>query len=136
MHPIKYGERKKQQAVEYILRFAGFIETEAEISRVSKAVMGTGQFNSPNQEYSIRLVVISENKLNKNWRHLANISIENIIDFIVDVRGQCWVEQNKGIASIHYQWNKLINDIFEIANNMTVSTVERKEEIRRLLREN
>lgn len=133
--PNKLWREKKIQIIEYIVRFAGFIENTETIVSVANQLAETNNYNDPNGEFSIRLIVISENPLNKNWNHLLNISIDSIIDFFVDVRGGCWINQNLGIASLHSQWEPIISDILKIANEHEIEVAVRKERIRNLLSE-
>jgi hypothetical protein len=131
--PNKLWTENKISVIEYILRFAGFIETENKLKKIATELCKNGFYNDSGRIFSIRLVLISEIVPNKNWQHISNILIDDIINFIVDVRGQCWVNENIGTASIHYQWDGLINKIFDIANNQTIDLEERKKNIRKLL---
>lgn len=133
--PNKLWIEKRIPVIEYILRFAGFIETEDEISKIANELANAGTYHSDDLSFSIRLVLISENSPNKNWQHLTNILFTDIVDFLVDVRGQCWVTENIGTASIHYQWDDLIVNIFSIANNQDITIDERKGLINKLLQE-
>jgi len=110
--PNRLWVEKRIPVIEYILRFAGFIEAENDISKISTELANAGTYHSNDSTFSIRLVIISEKSPNKNWHHLTNILFDEIIDFLVDVRGQCWVTENIGTASIHYQWDDLIVNIF------------------------
>ena len=131
--PNKLWTEKKLSVIEYILRFAGFIETEATISAVAIHLSEKGIYHDTDNKFSVRLVLISETKANKNWEHLTNILFDNIIDFLVDIRGQCWIEENIGIASIHNQWDNLINNVFNIANDHSIDLDNRKKNIKTLL---
>jgi len=65
---------------------------------------------------------------------LTNILFDDIIDFLVEIRGQCWLEKNIGIASIHYQWDNLINKVFDIGNEHSIDLDTRKHKIRALIK--
>lgn len=119
--------------IEYVLRFSGLIETEDKISGVARELADNGTYHDVDNKFSVRLVLISETKANKNWKHLTNVLFDDIIDFLVDVRGQCWLEKNIGIASLHNQWDNLINQIFEIANDHSIQIGDRKNKIRLML---
>jgi len=133
--PNKLWVEKRIPVIEYILRFAGFIESEKELSQIARVVADSGLYNSSDSNFSIRLVLISEKSPNKNWHHLTNILFDDIVEFLVEVRGQCWVNENIGTASIHYQWDHLIVNIFSIANNQDIDIDKRKELIKALLQE-
>jgi hypothetical protein len=134
--PNKLWTEKKIPVIEYILRFAGFIESEKAITKVAKELATKGFFLDRAKKYSIRLIMISETKPNKIWQHLNNILFEDIINFLVDVRGQSWANANIGTASIHYQWEGLIIKLFEIANNHNIDRNTQKQKIKDLLQEN
>lgn len=133
--PNRLWVEKRIPVIEYILRFAGFIESENEISKIANDLAIAGEYHSCASAFSIRLVLVSEKSPNKNWHHLTNILFDEIVDFLVDVRGQCWVTENIGTASIHYQWDDLIVNIFSIANNQEIPIDERKVLIKKLLQE-
>jgi hypothetical protein len=133
--PNSIWTQKKIDVVTYILRFAGFIETGEVLLKSANALLTDGVYNDPNGNYSVRLVVISQTQVNKNWSHLTNILLTDIIQWLVDVRGHCWVEKNIGTASVHLQWDELINRIFMIANDKGKEPDEQKELIAALLRE-
>jgi len=113
------------------LNFAGFIETENEVSFVAQKLADNLSFTSEGR-YSIRVIMISQKKPNKNQIELTHISFDDIIDFLVNIRGCCWINNNIGVASIHYQWDKLINKIFQIAND-SIEPGIKKRKIKSLL---
>jgi len=47
------------------------------------------------------------------------MTYEDLVRFLVSVRGECWVTANIGVASVHDQWNPLIKEVFEIANDQS-----------------
>jgi hypothetical protein len=131
--PNKVWRNKDLSTIAYILRFAGFIEKEEQIDAVAKIVAEKGQYTNSSNEYSIRFIIFSEAGLNNHWKHVKNIGIDNVIDFFIKIRGECWIEAGIGIASIHHQWDGLINDIFRVANNPNLDHTQRKKEIHTLL---
>lgn len=131
--PNKLWVEKRIPVIEYILRFAGFIESEKSLNNVANYLAEKGFFDDEDKIFSIRLILISEKKANQNWNHLTNILFDDIINFLVDVRGQCWIEENIGTASIHNQWDSLINKIFDIANDNSIEVIDRKIKIMTLL---
>lgn len=133
--PNKVWVKKNIDVIKYIIRFGGFIEHEKEIAEIALQLAEKGFFHDDNKRYSIRLVLISEVKVNSNWSHLINITFDQIIDFLVEIRGQCWLEENIGVASIHYQWEDIINEIFTVANNQGINLEERKKLINRIIKD-
>jgi hypothetical protein len=131
--PNKIWRDKNINAISYLLRFAGFIETEAELDAVARVLSNDGIYIHSGNQYSVRLVLFSQNGANKNWKHLTQISLEHIVNFILETRGQCWIESGIGVASIHYQWDQLINAVFQAANDHTADMAERKNRIMALL---
>lgn len=131
--PNKLWEERRLPVIEYILRFAGFIDTEEKISKVADHLSQIGNYHDSDSAFSIRLILISEIKANKNWRHITNVLFDDIVDFLVDVRGQCWLRENIGIASFHKQWDSLINEIFDIANDNMKDISEKKRDIKDLI---
>lgn len=131
--PNKIWRDKNLNAIKYIIRFAGFIETEEIIAKVAKELSENHQYIDPAGNFRIRLILFSEKELAKNWKSISNITFDDIIDFIVNIRGTCWVDENIGVASIHYQWDELMNKIFSVANDLSKGTVQRKTEIKTIL---
>lgn len=123
--PNRAWRDKKLSTIEYIIRFAGFVETEEQISNIAKDIADKGIHINPDKKFSIRLVLISEVEPNDHWKHLSNVLFKDIIDFIVNVRGGCWKAEKIGVASLHEQWDDLINEIFEIANNQALGSEEK-----------
>ncbi len=135
--PNDIWRQKNLKVIEYILRFAGFFESEELISKVAMELAEKGEYCSDNCKFSVRLILISEKKANQNWKHLTNVLFTNIIDFLVEVRGQSWLQAGIGVTSKHDQWDPLINNIFKIANEGEdmFTPKEKKERIMGLLYE-
>ena len=134
--PNTLWTEKKIAVIEYILRIAGFIEAENLISSIANELAEKGNYQDAGKRYSVRLALISEVKANNNWKHIKNVLFDDIINFIVDVRGQCWKENGLGVSSIHYQWDDLINEIFKIANDTSLTGDVKKTTILSLLQKN
>jgi hypothetical protein len=131
--PNKVWRNNNKEAVKYIIRFSGIIESEEEITRVAEKLLIERIYEKKDRSYRIRLIIFSETKPNKNWENVTHIFLEHIVDFILQVRGQCWLENEIGVASIHYQWDSLINEIFKIANNVEEEIEMKKINILKLL---
>ena len=78
----------------------------------------------------IRYAVFAD-ELNQHYvqQGVKYIIYSQIVQFLVEVRGQCWIESGIGIASIHYQWYEQINKIFELANDFRMLQEERESTI-------
>jgi hypothetical protein len=133
--PNKIWRNKNKNAISYIVRFAGFIESEEQIQTITDKLLSDSIYYEKNKSFRIRLVLFSETPTNKNWKNLKHISLEHIVDFLLYVRGQCWIENEIGVASIHYQWDSTVNKIFEIANQQGPDIKEKKEKILQILSE-
>ena len=44
------------------------------------------------------------------------ITYREAIQFIVDVRGNSWIEAGIGVTSVHQQWDEMLVEMFRIAN--------------------
>lgn len=115
--PNSCWREKKLDVISYIVRFAGIVDTEEKIAVIANKLAEKGTYLDPSGHFAVRLIVISESPVNKHWQHLTNINFDHIIDFLVDVRMQCWINEEIGIRSIHYQWDPLMNQLFKIGNN-------------------
>lgn len=47
----------------------------------------------------------------------GSITFREVIRFLDEQRGQCWRECGLGVASVHDQWEPLINEAFSIFNS-------------------
>jgi hypothetical protein len=131
--PNKVWRGNNKEAIKYITRFAGIIESEEEIALVADKLLADRTYEKNDKSFRIRLIIFSEKEPNKNWKNVTHIFLEHIVDFILQIRGQCWIENEIGVASIHYQWDELINSIFEIANKNGQEIEEKKKHIMNLL---
>ncbi len=116
----------KIENVKYLLRFFGFSNDSKVIDSIASALLSNYVCNWEN--YSIRFIMVSENP-NKYYsdKGIKYLTFDSIIDFIIKVRGECWININMGIASHHSQWNPFMNHIFDIANDVEKTDVQRKE---------
>jgi len=120
--------------IEYILGFAGFIKESVTVNEAANEIARRGLYLASDKTFGIRLVLISEKEANQNWKNITNVLLNDVIDFFVEKRN-CWSDEGIAFASIHCQWNPLINKIFEISNNQTLNPDLRKQKIRELLQE-
>lgn len=124
----------KINTIKYILKFFGIFRTEEEINVASEELLNN--FSVSRNNFQFRFIVISEAR-NKHYseKGIKYITYDSIIDFIVRIRGGCWIETEIGITSYHGQWDGFMKKIFELANNFDISEEERRQSIRRYLNE-
>lgn len=120
-----------KEVARYIVRFVG-LHTEVEIPAVGDAV-ATG-FRYEDWRCRFRYILFADD-LNPHYqgKGVSYITFEQAIEFIVSIRGQCWIEKNIGVASAHHQWDDLLTEVFRIANNTQVPREDRVRSIRSML---
>ena len=115
----------------YMVRFIG-CHDDAQVPRVAQALATAYRFEDARSRY--RYIVFSaepnEHYLSKGVEY---ITFRQAIDFIVTIRGQCWIEANIGVASCHHQWDDLLKDILGIANDHSRTIEDRADEIEAFL---
>lgn len=131
--PNKVWQKKKIDPIKYMVRFSGFVPSEAEIDKIAEALLETSLYEDPNHNYISRFIIISESKVNEHWNQVTNILFSDIYSFLIDVRGNCWIEEKIGRYSIHYQWHPLINKIFTVINNDTLDRETKYSEIQKIM---
>lgn len=126
-----WREMKANEAIRYIVRFIG-LHPEAEIERVATAL--ATNFRLEEARCRIRYVLFCS-EVNRHYREkgVSHITFAQMISFILHERGQCWIEENIGVASVHNQWDDFLVRIFAIANSDS-TTEERTRQINALLR--
>ena len=119
-------------AIEYVVRFFGICADEVEIQEVAKNLASSFQYER--DQYRFRYIVFADNA-NEHYagKGVAYITFDHVIGFLVDVRGQCWLQADIGVASSHSQWDRLLVDVFDIANDQSLSSEERKDKIAAML---
>lgn len=115
--------------IKYILHFFGFTDDENYIDTISNELYE--KYSSIWQNYSIRYIITSET-INKHYadKGLQYILIDDIIDFIIHIRSECWFNEGMGVSSYHKQWNCFMNDVFKILNQATLTPEEKKLQIK------
>ena len=118
-------------AIEYIVRFVGLHNKEAKISDAAKAL--ASGFHFEDDRCRLRYIVFAQ-KINGDYasKGVTYITFRDVIKFLVEVRGQSWIECNSGVASCHTQWDEGLNEVFVIANDRA-SVDERIKSIERYL---
>ncbi|MFQ5852194.1 MAG: hypothetical protein ACE5JU_16625 [Candidatus Binatia bacterium] len=124
------GPRRKDVGC-YIARFVG-LHREPEIEAIGDAV--ANRFRYDDQRSRFRYIVFAtEPNPYYQGEGISYITFEQAIQFIVEVRGQCWIDENIGVASCHHQWDDLLIDLFAIANREELSIGERVRDIKSML---
>lgn len=119
--------------IEYVLRYLGWHEKDAQIKKVAAALQSRFLFDE--SRLRIRYIIFAK-KVNVKWQQkgVKFITFDQCIQFIAEGRGQCWAQSGVGSRSIHYQWPELVKRIFQVANGDGCPT-NRQERIRRILEE-
>ncbi len=101
--------------IAYIVRFVG-LHDESEISDVEKAL--ASDFHFEDDRCRLRYIVFAH-ETNKNYvsKGVTYITFRDVIRFLVEVRGQSWIECNLGVPSCHTQWDEVLIKVFKIAND-------------------
>jgi len=120
------------KAINYIINLIGIFETKEEISKVSNVLIK--EFFFENEKFRIRVALFGiDQKLKEKEIGPFYMNYESIKEFYLE-RGACWNDLNKGIKSVHWQWDPLINDIFEVVNNITTCYDEKNNCINDLMK--
>lgn len=112
-------------AIEYVVRFFGICADEVEIREVATNLARS--FKYERDQFRFRYIVFADSA-NEHYvkKGVRCITFDHVIDFLVDVRGQRWVQADIGVASLHSQWDNLLIDVFDVANDQSLSSKERK----------
>jgi hypothetical protein len=100
--------------IEYTLRFFGLHREDQLPIIASKLGMNHSYEDA---SCRIRSIVFSK-RPNRHFQNRGTtyITFGQIIEFLAIVRGECWVNSGIGVASIHNQWEPLIDKAFAIFN--------------------
>lgn len=111
-----------KDSVKYLLQFIGFYN-----ENLAEAVSSLAQhYCYEDGHHRCRYIVVSP-KPNEDYasKGVTYFTYRHLAEFLVEVRGQCWIETNIGVASVHHQWDPMIRTIFEIANCQEETVDER-----------
>lgn len=130
--PNPVWRNKNAVPISYIVRFIGLFSQQEMIDKATTEIIN--HYSYEDENFRIRYIVFA----NEPNRHYSNqgvtyITFFQMVQFLVEVRGQCWVDSSIGVKSIHNQWDELINKALEIANDFKKSSEERQSTILRLL---
>lgn len=127
--PNKVWKEKQLEPIKYIVRFIGLLDDEDEIGNVASHLASEYHYTDKNGRFRIRYIIFA-NDVNAHYSSkIQYITFSEMLEFLVVVRGQCWVRQGIGIASAHRQWDPLIVSIFDIANNQDIPIGERLQQV-------
>jgi hypothetical protein len=116
------------KVISYLVRFIGLYKTEDEIKAVAAKLASSFEYEDDLCRFRYAIFSNSENDHYRGKR-VTYFTYESMVRFLVEVRGQCWIEKNIGVASIHDQWDPLIKAIFDIANDHGSPVEERRRRI-------
>lgn len=122
--PNDVWKHGKIDPIEYIIRFIGLYDDESTLTRIASEL--ATNFSYENDQARIRYVIFAE-EANEHYKKkkIKYITYSEIIDFLVETRGQSWIYAGIGVASVHQQWDPLINRVFEIANDQQIPIEQR-----------
>lgn len=126
-----WWQEQKVSNIAYVLRYIGWFENEKKINDVSREIQKNYRYET--QEMRIRYIVFSK-EIDRTWskKGVQYITFADCIDFLAD-RGECWQKAKIGSRSVHDQWDPLMKDIFQIANNLALDRRMRHDRIWGLL---
>jgi hypothetical protein len=118
-------------AVAYMVHFIG-LHNEQQAGQVAGEL--ATHFHYEDEKSRYRYIVVSKEP-NEHYKSkgVTYISFSEIVSFIVNVRGQCWLEMGLGVASSHPQWDPVLTTVFALANDQTKSTSTRAKDIEQYL---
>jgi hypothetical protein len=100
--------------ISYVVRFIG-AHSEPEVAAVAQALATTFRFEDARTRY--RHVLFS-NERNDYYasKGVSYITYQEAARFIVEVRGNSWIDAGIGVKSVHQQWDEMLIEVFKIAN--------------------
>ncbi|MGA9564231.1 MAG: hypothetical protein WBS19_01790 [Candidatus Korobacteraceae bacterium] len=116
------------EVIKYIVRFVGLKPSMSSVGKVARELKE--HFSYEDQKCRFRYAIFSDSA-NPHYQQkgVSYFQVEPMVRFLAEVRGDCWVNQGIGMASVHYQWDKMINSIFKIANERAAPLPDRCERI-------
>lgn len=83
------------------------------MKRVVSGLSSSYRYEDDKLRYRYAIFAVTANEHYQS-QGISYFTYSELVRFLVEVRGACWVEAGIGVASVHYQWNPLINSILEI----------------------
>jgi len=114
--------------IEYIVQFIGFYSGSDNIQNVASSL--ASKYSFEDSQSRIRYILFS-NKVDKHWHKqgVQYITFEEVIQFLVGVRGQSWIDSGIGVASVHGQWDSSIGELFKIATDSNLKPEQKLHKI-------
>jgi hypothetical protein len=127
-----WKQSKELYPIEYIIRFAGLYASNNDIARIASELLS--KYCYQDEKCRIRYIMFS-NEVNKYWQSkgITYITFGEVVQFLVDVRGQSWIYSGIGVASRHDQWDPMVKDIFVIASDSGLTPNEKLSKVTDLL---
>ncbi len=125
--PNSVWRTKNLAPIKYLVRFIGLFD-EPKIDEVVKKLGEHYYFENEKNPNAVYRFLHDVNQCYAN-RGVKFITFAEIAQFLAEIRGQCWIESGIGVASVHYQWDEQINNVFMIANDFAKSLPERRSAI-------
>lgn len=129
-NPVWRGANAKRAAC-YIARFVG-LHGDDETHVVGDALATTFRYENDRSRFRYIVFAVGPNA-HYQKKGVSYITFEQAISFIVQVRGQSWIDSNIGVASSHHQWDELLVDILSVANKLKEPEQDRIQEIKSML---
>jgi nucleoside diphosphate kinase len=126
--PNSVWRNKVIATIKYMVRFVGLYGDEHQITKIANE-LATHYFYEDDKSRIRYIVFANEPNLHYFNEGVKYITFSQIVNFLVEVRGQCWIKSGIGVASVHYQWDEQINKIFEIANDFEKTLEVRESKI-------
>lgn len=129
--PNKVWHSADLRSISYIVHFVG-LHSESDIPTVARGL--AEHFHFEDEQCRFRYIVFSEAP-NTHYQDkgVTYITFKEAITFVVQERGNCWAEHGMGVASCHHQWDELLIEVFNFANDRQQTVEERVERIVKFL---
>jgi hypothetical protein len=116
----------------YILNFIGLFDDDKRITSIAESI--SKKYHFCDENIRVRYIIFSEIE-NEHYKMkgVSYVLYDHMIDFLVNIRGQSWIDANIGVASVHQQWPMMLRDIFNIANDQNIKMEERKIKIKEII---
>jgi hypothetical protein len=118
-------------AIRYLVRFVGHHD-EAQGADVAKDLAKGYAYTDATSRYRY-IIFASEPNAYYAEKGVHYITFRQAAEFLVRIRGESWREAGLSVASVHQQWDELLNELFVIANDHKRSPEERIAAIEKFL---
>jgi len=116
---------EKAAKVAYILRWLGAFKNESTIMQVSEDLQQ--HHVAFHGRYCFRVLCFAKTKSQQAVPpSIQQITFQEIAEFIVKVRTQCWIQAGLGVHSQHPQWDEMILRIWKLGDPKRAGSSEEK----------